>query len=237
MSLCPVVRIAITTKFPESNHFGQPIRVERGERSEVVLAQYGKRRGGDGIEVFLFSDGAFPALPELPGRLKEAPFSFVGIGKATENAGIVGIDASIAYRDFMGIALLPGRAAAMFATVFGFVGLLMASLGLYGVLAYTVAQRTREIGIRIALGAAPQRVRAFVLRDGLRLAGIGLAVGFGIALMVTRLLRGLLYGLSPMDPITFGGIGLVLLGVAVIASFLPALRATRISPVEALRSE
>jgi predicted permease len=150
---------------------------------------------------------------------------------------VVGIDASVAYRDFMGIALLPGRAAAMFATIFGFVGLLMASLGLYGVLAYTVAQRTREIGIRIALGAAPQRVRAFVLRDGLRLAGIGLAVGFGIALMVTRLLRGLLYGLSPLDPVTFGGIGLVLLGVAVMASFIPALRATRISPVEALRSE
>ena len=149
----------------------------------------------------------------------------------------VGIDASVAYRDFMGIALLPGRAAALFATVFGFVGLLMASLGLYGVLAYTVAQRTREIGIRIALGAAPHRVRAFVLRDGLRLAGIGLAIGFGIALAVTRLLSGLLYGLSPLDPITFGGIGLVLLGVAVMASFIPALRATRISPVEALRSE
>jgi predicted permease len=150
---------------------------------------------------------------------------------------VVGIDASVAYRDFMGIALLPGRAAALFSTVFGFVGLLMASLGLYGVLAYTVAQRTREIGIRIALGAAPQRVRIFVLQDGLKLAGVGLAIGFVIAFAVTRLLRGLLYGLSPMDPVTFGGIGLVLLVVAVMASFVPALRATRVSPVDALRSE
>jgi len=150
---------------------------------------------------------------------------------------IVGIDASLAYRDLMGIALLPGRAAALFATAFGVVGLLMAALGLYGVLAYTVSQRTREIGIRIALGAAPQRVRVFVLRDGLRLSGIGLAIGFAIAFAATRLLRGLLYGLSPVDPVTFGGIGLVLLGVAVMASFIPALRATRVSPVEALRSE
>ena len=137
----------------------------------------------------------------------------------------------------MGIALLPSRAAAVITTVFGLIGLALASLGLYGVLAYTVAQRTREIGIRMALGAEDWSVRAMVIRDGAKLAGIGLTIGFLIALAVTRLLRGLLNGLSPTDPVTFGGIALILTCVALAASYIPARRATRTDPIEALRVE
>jgi predicted permease len=147
------------------------------------------------------------------------------------------IDANTSYENFMGIALLPSRAAAVVTSVFGMIGLLLASLGLYGVLAYTVAQRTREIGIRMALGAGSRSVRGMVLRDGARLAGLGLAIGLLIALAVTRLLRGLLNGLSPTDPITFGGIALILTVVALAASFFPARRATRTDPIEALRVE
>jgi putative ABC transport system permease protein len=147
------------------------------------------------------------------------------------------IDANLPYRELMGIAMLPSRAAALFTTVFGGVGLVLAALGLYGILAFAVAQRTREIGIRMTLGAGTGTIRAWVIRGGVKLVGVGLAIGFVIALAVTRFLRGLLYGLSPTDPITFAGIALLLVGVALAASYLPAWRATRIDPVEALRAE
>lgn len=145
------------------------------------------------------------------------------------------IDANTSYENFMGIALIPSRAAAMVTSIFGLLGLGLASLGLYGILAYTVGQRTREIGIRMALGAGRGSVRGMVLRDGAKLAGMGLTVGFLIALAVTRLLRGLLHGLSPTDPVTFGGIAIILIAVALTASYIPARRATRTDPIEALR--
>lgn len=147
------------------------------------------------------------------------------------------IDVNLPYREVMGIAMLPSRAAALFTTVFGGVGLLLAALGLYGILAFAVAQRTREIGIRMTLGAGTGTIRAWVIRGGVKLVGAGLAIGFVIAFAVTRFLRSLLYGLSPTDPITFAGIALLLVGVALAASYLPAWRATRIDPVEALRAE
>jgi predicted permease len=147
------------------------------------------------------------------------------------------VDANTSYESFMGIALIPSRAAAIVTAVFGILGLGLASLGLYGILAYTVAQRTREIGIRMALGAGERSVRGMVLNDGAKLAGIGLAIGFLVALAVTRLLRGLLHGLSPTDPVTFGGIALMLTAVALTASYIPARRATRTDPIEALRME
>jgi predicted permease len=147
------------------------------------------------------------------------------------------IDANVPYEEVMGIALLPSRATAVLTTIFGTIGLALASLGLYGVLAYTVTQRTREFGIRLALGAERGEVRTLVLRDGVKLAAVGLAIGLGIALATTHLLRGLLHGLSPMDPITFGGIAVLLIAVAVAASYLPAVRATRTDPVDALRAE
>ncbi|MGD2154867.1 MAG: ADOP family duplicated permease, partial [Gemmatimonadales bacterium] len=147
------------------------------------------------------------------------------------------VDANLAYRELMGIAMLPSRAAALFTTVFGTVGLLLAAMGLYGVLAFAVTQRTREIGIRMALGAGTGSVRSLVIRSALKLVGLGLAIGLGLALPLTRLLRGMLYGLSPTDPITFAAIALLLVAVALAASFLPAWRATRVDPLEALRAE
>jgi len=147
------------------------------------------------------------------------------------------VDANTPYENFMGLALIPSRAAALVTAVFGILGLSLASLGLYGILAYTVGLRTREIGIRMALGAGVGSVRGMVLRDGVKLAGIGLGIGFLVALAVTRLLRGLLHGLSPTDPVTFGGIAVVLTSVALVASYIPARRATRTDPIAALRME
>jgi ABC-type antimicrobial peptide transport system permease subunit len=133
--------------------------------------------------------------------------------------------------------VLPSRvASALFAT-FGLVGLLLASLGLYGVVAYSVAQRTQEIGVRIALGAAQGDVLRLVLVDSVRLTATGAAVGAVLALLLGQAMRTLLYGLSPLDPVTFLLVPLLLGAVALAASALPARRAARLDPVIALRCE
>lgn len=119
----------------------------------------------------------------------------------------------------------------------GFVALLLASIGLYGVLSYTVRQRTKEIGLRVALGAATSSVVGLVFRQALRLIVAGLAVGTILAFGVGRLVSGQLYGVSPSDPITFVAIASLLCGVAVLASLLPARRATRVDPLVALRNQ
>jgi putative ABC transport system permease protein len=118
---------------------------------------------------------------------------------------------------------------------FAFTALLLAAVGIYGVTAYAVSQRTREIGIRMALGADPARVRGLVLRDGLRLAGAGLAAGLVAALALTRLLRGLLFEISPTDVTTHAGVALILLGVVLAGCWIPARRASRLDPQTALR--
>jgi predicted permease len=115
--------------------------------------------------------------------------------------------------------------------------LLLSSIGIYGVLSYMVAQRTRDIGIRIALGASHTRIVSDVLRFGLRLAGIGLVVGVLGAFGATRLLASMLYGVRPTDVITFLAVSFVLLAVALLASYMPARRATRVDPIIALRYE
>lgn len=126
------------------------------------------------------------------------------------------------------------------ATVLGFAGglaLFLAAIGIYGVMAYAVSQRTHEVGIRVALGAMPQHVVRLVVRDGLVLAGIGMAVGLLIVFGVTRLLSALLFGVDPMDPLSLGIAVLVLGSVAILASLVPALRAARVDPVDAFRHE
>jgi predicted permease len=121
--------------------------------------------------------------------------------------------------------------------VFSGIALLLASLGIYGVMSYSVAQRTRELGIRMALGAARPRVLALVVGQGMALAGLGVAIGLVSAFAVTRFLSSQLFGVGATDPSTFVGVSLLLVGVAFLASLLPAMRATRVDPVAALRDE
>jgi len=121
--------------------------------------------------------------------------------------------------------------------IFATTALLLSSVGIYGVLSYMVAQRTRDIGIRMALGASQAQIVCDVLGFGVRLAGIGLAIGLVAALAATRLLSSLLYGVRPTDAVTFAAVSLILLVVALIASCLPARRATRVDPIVALRYE
>jgi predicted permease len=139
--------------------------------------------------------------------------------------------------DHLGFAVLPQRVAAWALGSFGFTGLVLAALGLYGVLSYLVSQRTREIGIRLALGATSWMVCRLVLRRGLGLTAGGLVLGLGAALGLTRLLSGLLIAVSPTDPVVLGGLSLLLSLVALLASVLPARRAARVDPAISLRSE
>ena len=121
--------------------------------------------------------------------------------------------------------------------VFAAVAVLLTVAGLYGLMSYLVAQRTREIGIRMALGSTPGRTRALVIGQGGRLVGVGLVAGLVLAVWLTRLLSGLLYGVSPLDPATWIGAVAVLAVTAGAALILPARRATRIDPLRAIRTE
>ena len=120
---------------------------------------------------------------------------------------------------------------------FAVLALLMASLGLYGVISYLVERRTQELGIRIALGAQSWAVLRLVLTDGIKMAALGVAFGLVAAFGLTRLLSGMLYGVSPTDPFTFIAIAGLLILVAAFACYLPALRATRVDPLIALRHD
>jgi predicted lysophospholipase L1 biosynthesis ABC-type transport system permease subunit len=120
---------------------------------------------------------------------------------------------------------------------FGAIALLLAAIGIYGVMSYAVSQRTREIGVRVALGAAVGDVTGMVVRDGLKITLVGAAVGAVGAIGAGRMLQGLLLGVSPTDPLTFGTIGLVITAVTVAACLVPARRAARVDPTIALRSQ
>jgi putative ABC transport system permease protein len=129
------------------------------------------------------------------------------------------------------------RFTALLLAMFGAAGLALAAVGIYGVLAFAVAQRTREMGIRMALGASRGSVLRLVVGQGLRLTAFGMVLGVAASLAVGHLLRGLLFGISASDPLTFLGVVGVLGSVALLASYLPARRATAVEPVTALRSE
>jgi predicted permease len=139
--------------------------------------------------------------------------------------------------EHMKFALFPAKVAATVLGVFGLVALMLSAIGVYGITSYAVAQRTHEIGIRLALGAQLGDVLRLVLRHGLKLTIIGAVIGLIGAYLATRAITSVLYGVSATDPLTFGVVSFLLIGVALIACYVPARRATKVEPLVALRNE
>jgi len=150
------------------------------------------------------------------------------------NASLMGVGPM---SSFVSLSLLPQRLAGWIAASLGLVGLLLASVGLYGVTAYVVGQQTRELGIRMAMGATSREILLGVLRRGAALGGVGIVVGNALAFVSTRAVSGFLYGASAVDPVVFASATILFLGVAAFASLAPARRASRTDPIEALRYE
>ncbi|MCZ6918630.1 MAG: ABC transporter permease [Gemmatimonadetes bacterium] len=142
-----------------------------------------------------------------------------------------------AFEDLVRQAVLPQRIMSVVLSVAGILALGMAVMGIYGVMAYTVSQRTREVGLRVALGAHPRRVVSMIVREGIALSSAGILVGVVLASLLTQGLTMLLYGVTPLDSVALLGGVAVLVVAATAASFVPALRASRVSPMEALRAE
>ena len=127
------------------------------------------------------------------------------------------------------------RFSMLLLAVFAAVALVLAAVGIYGVMSYSVAQQTHEIGIRMALGAQRSDILRMTVKQGLRLVGLGLIIGLAAAFTLTRVMASLLFGISATDPITFITISIVLLAVAMLASYIPSVRAMRVDPMVALR--
>jgi putative ABC transport system permease protein len=187
--------------------------------------------------------------------IPHAQEAFNGVGVVLKTAGdpngvmkqvehqVRSLDPAIAIRNlkplesYIDDAQAPMRFNLILIGIFGIIALTLASVGLYSVMAYSVTQRSHELGIRIAVGASPRDILRLVLGQGIRLTLIGAAFGLVASLLVTRALASLLFGVSATDPITFTAVPIVLAGVAILACYLPARRAMRVDPIIALRYE
>jgi predicted permease len=188
----------------------------------------------------------FPMAQEWQARqaivVRQRGADAAGIGAAIQQATLA-IDPALprpqvaTLAEETSIVLLPQRVAAIVTAVLGGVGLVLAVVGLYGLVAYTVSRRTREIGVRVALGARRSDVLRLIVGDGMRLTLTGVALGLVLAAFATRLLGALLLGVSPLDVTTFAAMSLAFVAVTLVASWLPARRAAAADPVTVLRSE
>ncbi len=228
--------------FADTDPIGQRVRI-RAEVREIVGVVGDVRHWGNNEapppELYL------PAMQQpdremfLTLRTTGDPTAFVGIVRRE----IAGLEPDAAIGEIRSMERVvaefttPERAMAGMLGAFASIALLIAAIGIYGVIAYAVAQRTHEIGVRMALGADRVDVLHFVLGQGVTLVGAGIALGLAGAFAVTRFMGSVLYGVGPADPLTFGGTALLLTGVALLASYVPARRATRVDPVVALRAE
>ena len=219
---------------------------------------FGRAEAGGVTVVGVLADARHEGLETPPRGVVYRPFAqdprgfaFVAVRAPVDPAGLVAslrrevasLDRGLAVHDVatmdqrLADAMAPRRFNTLLLGAFGLVALLLSAVGLYGVMAYAVTERTRELGIRIAVGAAPAQVRALVLRQGLAMAAWGAAIGAAAALAGSRALQGSLYGVGPTDAATFAAVPVVLLTVCAIACELPARRATRVDPAVALRAE
>ncbi|MEW5927749.1 MAG: ABC transporter permease [Gemmatimonadota bacterium] len=228
--------------WPGENPVGKRLRVRGLDREVVGVAR----------------DGTYEQMGEEPLAFLYLPMGQEPVGRATVlvrsrgepaaalaalRRAVAELDPNVPLREAMplpasiGLSLFPQRLAAVLVGAFGVLGLVLAAVGVYGLLAFHVGQRRHEIGVRLALGAHTGDVLRMVLRQGMALVALGIAAGLIVALVVTRLLESLLFGVSPTDPLTFAAVPLALCAVALLASWLPARRAARTDPMTALRTE
>jgi predicted permease len=177
--------------------------------------------------LFVYTDGdPRQLLPAVRERIRE-------LDAALPVYGVTTMDSHVRY----GKPLMPARLGAMLVGAFGLLGLILAAVGVYGVVAYSVSQRTQEIGIRSALGAQRSHVLVMILKQGMGMALIGTGVGIALSFLLFRGLSSVLYGVKSTDLVTLTAVSAMLLAVAFFASYIPALRATHVDPVIALREQ
>lgn len=241
-----VVNETLAERFwPGESPVGRAIRMGAGDAptAEIVgVAADGKYRSlGEAPRFFIYQPFAQRYSPRMTLLVRERPGS-AGVARAVR-AEIRALDAHLPVADempladYVGVALLPQKVASAVTGVFGVLGLLLVGIGVYGVTAFSVSRRTRELGVRVALGARGRDVLVLVLGQGVRLAVAGVAIGLAGGLAATRLLKSFLYGVAATDPWVFGGTSILLAGIVLLGSFFPALRATRVDPLTALRYE
>ncbi len=228
--------------WPGQSGLGRTFRTGGEDHTIIGVVPTGKyQRLGEEPMAFMFVPQAqhFSASMAVHVRTRGNPLALAPLLRAE----VAALDPDLPVSDIrsmdqhLGIALLPARLAASVLGLFGGLGLLLASIGTYGVMAGAVSQRTREIGIRIAIGAAGAAIVRLLVREGLALVGVGVAIGLLGALAVARIISSTLYGAGGPDWVTFTVVPLVLGGVALLAVWIPSRRASRVDPVVALRRE
>jgi predicted permease len=239
-----VINATMAKRFwPGQNPLGRKFRIWRGEVTVVGVAKAGKYRTlSEEPRPFFYlpyQQGAWDLNLGVVLRTAGPPAAMISTLRQAihELDPRVEVWANLPMTDYMQAAFLAQRIAAGLLACLGGVAVVLAALGIYGVMAYIVSQRTHEIGIRMALGASMRDVLELIVGQGLRLGLGGVAIGLLAALALTRLMSSFLYGISPFDPLTFVATAAVLLAVSLLASFIPACRAARVDPQIALRDE
>lgn len=228
--------------WPGQDAIGKTVRTAGKLRTVVGVVPTGKyQRLGEDPAPFMYFPQAqlWSASMSIVIRTSGDPNAFIPVVRRE----VAALDANMplsnvrSLEKHLGVSLLPARIAGAALGVFGLLGLLLASVGMYGVMAYAVSQRTREIGIRMAIGATASDVVRLIMRQGLTLVLIGTVIGLAAAVAASRALNGVLYGGSTLDPMTFLLVPVVLIAVAALATFAPARRAAMVDPAITLRAD